>query len=87
LKTRSRAGASRDDQVSGFKGRFYGDNSLFLLFVILTKVLVRISIHAKTRTVASAVLQVIRANAKKKVLGFDFNEDGSKQRSAASLDR
>jgi hypothetical protein len=45
-ESRSRAGASRDDQVSGFKGRFYVDDSLFLLFVILTKVLVRISIHA-----------------------------------------
>ena len=32
--------------MSGFKGRFYVDDSLFLLFVILTKVLVRISIHA-----------------------------------------
>jgi len=54
-ESRSRAGASRDDQVSGFKGRFYVDDSLFLLFVILTKVLVRISIF---ETVASGELRV-----------------------------
>jgi hypothetical protein len=61
FKTRSRAGSSRDDQVSGFKGRFYGDNSLFLLFVILTKVLVRISIF---ETVASDKLRVAVCQSK-----------------------
>jgi hypothetical protein len=41
--------------VSGFKGRFYVDDGLFLHSVILTKVLVRILIF---ETVASDKMQV-----------------------------
>jgi len=60
--------------VSGFKGRFYGDDSLFLLFVILTKILVRISIF---ETVASDKLRVV-AKAKKLSKSFEtlFSVDG-----------